>query len=235
MAIFAIADLHLSLGTDKPMNVFGANWERHEERLKEAWLSFVTESDTVLIPGDISWGMTQAEALPDLIFLDQLPGRKILSKGNHDYWWGTSGKLESFLCENGLTTISFLKNNAFLADGHAICGSRGWLLPQDPEFKSSDQLIFERELARLERSILAGKAILGEKQGDLIALLHFPPIMRFQTESAFSQLLEKHGVRTCVYGHLHGRGHQKAFEGMKNGVEYLLVAGDYISFKPLRL
>ncbi len=235
MAIFAIADLHLSHGTDKPMDIFGTNWERHEERLKEAWLHCVTEEDTVLIPGDISWGMTLDEALPDLVFLDQLPGRKILSKGNHDYWWGTSGKLETFQREHGLTTLSFLKNNAFLADGRAICGSRGWLLPQDPEFKPADQVILERELSRLERSILSAKDLLVERPGSLIALLHFPPLMRSQKESDFTRLLEKHGIGTCIYGHLHGRGHQKAFEGNRNGVEYLLASGDYISFKPLRL
>jgi len=235
MAIFAIADLHLSHGTDKPMDVFGPHWENHEARLCEAWLSSVTDKDTVIIPGDISWGMTMEQALPDLQFLDGLPGRKILSKGNHDYWWGTLGKVEVFASEHGLTTLSFMKNNAFLVEGCAVCGTRGWLLPSDPEFKTADQVIYERELGRLERSLAEGKKLLGEKGGNIIAVLHYPPIMRQQTESGFSTILEKYHVITCIYGHLHGRGHLKAFEGELNGVNYHLAAGDYISFKPLPL
>lgn len=233
MAIFAIADLHLSLGTDKPMNIFGPNWENHEKRLRDAWLERVTPEDTVIIPGDISWGMTLAEALPDLAFLDGLPGSKILSKGNHDYWWGTMGKVENLAAENGLSTLSFMKNNAFIAEGRAICGTRGWLLPSDPEFKAADQVIYEREIARLERSLEAGRALVAG--GEMIAVLHYPPLLMPIQASGFCTLLEKYHVKTCIYGHLHGRGHYKAFEGDKNGVAYHLVAGDYISFKPLRL
>lgn len=235
MSIFAIADLHLSLGTDKPMHIFGASWANHEERIRESWTDMIGEKDTVIIPGDISWGMTMEEALPDLEFLDALPGRKILSKGNHDYWWGTMGKVENFAAEHGLTTLSFMKNNAYLIEGSAICGSRGWLLPSDPEFKSADGTVYLREAARLERSLEAGSALLEGEEGPLIAVLHYPPILKSQHSSAFTDVLEKYGVKICIYGHLHGRGHQKAFEGIKNGVEYRLAAGDYISFKPLRL
>jgi len=235
MAIFAIADLHMSLGADKPMDIFGAQWLNHERRLEGAWLSSVHENDTVLIPGDISWGMTLEQALPDLRFLDQLPGRKILSKGNHDYWWGTMSKVETLVKEYGLSTISFLKNNAILVEGKAICGTRGWISPFDPEFRTEDQTIYKRELARLERSLLAGRVLLGETQGDIIVVLHYPPIMASTPPSAFCALLEKYSVKMCVYGHLHGRGHVKAFEGEKNGVFYYLVSGDYISFKPLQL
>ena len=235
MSIFAIADLHLSLGTDKPMHIFGQSWENHEERIREAWTAMVGEQDTVVVPGDISWGMTMEEALPDLAFLDALPGRKILSKGNHDYWWGTMGKVENFAAEHGLFTLSFMKNNAYLVEGQAICGSRGWLLPSDPEFKSADQNVYMREAARLERSLSEGRALFADGEGTIIAVLHYPPILKTQHRSEFTDLLEKYGVKVCVYGHLHGRGHQKAFEGIKNGVEYRLAAGGYISFKPLRL
>lgn len=235
MSIFAIADLHLSLGTDKPMHIFGASWANHEARIRDAWTGMVRENDTVIIPGDISWGMTMEEALPDLVFLDALPGRKILSKGNHDYWWGTMGKVENFAADHGLSTLSFMKNNAYLVEGRAICGSRGWLLPSDPEFKSDDRTVYMREAARLERSLEAGRALFADGDGPLIAVLHYPPILKTQHTSEFTALLEKYGAEICVYGHLHGRGHQKAFEGIKNGVEYCLAAGDYISFKPLRL
>lgn len=235
MAIFAIADLHLSLGTDKPMDIFGAQWVDHERRLKDAWMSTVAEADTVLIPGDISWGMSMEKALPDLCFLDQLPGRKILSKGNHDYWWGTMHKVEALVQSNGLSTISFLKNNAILVEGKAICGTRGWISPYDLEFRTEDQTIYDRELGRLERSLQAGRELLGDTPGDMIAILHYPPVLTSTPPSAFCALLEKYGVKMCVYGHLHGRGHLKAFEGEKNGVEYLLAAADYLSFKPLRL
>jgi hypothetical protein len=235
MSIFAIADLHLSLGTDKPMHIFGASWANHEARIRDAWTGMVRENDTVIIPGDISWGMTMEEALPDLVFLDALPGRKILSKGNHDYWWGTMGKVENFAADHGLSTLSFMKNNAYLVEGRAICGSRGWLLPSDPEFKSDDRTVYMREVARLERSLEAGRALFADGDGPLIAVLHYPPVLKTQHTSEFTELLEKYGAEICVYGHLHGRGHQKAFEGIKNGVEYCLAAGDYISFKPLRL
>ena len=235
MAIFAIADLHLSQSTDKPMHIFGHQWEDHQSRLNKAWTESVGQDDTVIIPGDISWGMTLDEALADLQFIDQLPGRKILSKGNHDYWWGTLGKVKALAEANNLSTLSFMKNNAFLVEGRAVCGTRGWLLPSDPEFKTADQVIYEREIGRLERSLLAGKALLGETQGDIIAVIHYPPLLLPDRNSGFCTLLEKYHVKTCIYGHLHGRGHYKAFEGEKNGVTYHLVAGDYISFKPLRL
>ncbi len=257
MAIFAIADLHLSQAADKPMNIFGSQWHDHQNRLKQAWLELVGENDTVIIPGDISWGMTLEEALPDLLFIDSLPGRKILSKGNHDYWWGTLGKVETMAAQMGLSSLSFMKNNAFLVEGRAICGTRGWLLPSDPEFKTPDKIIYDREVGRLERSLTEGRALLleaGEKSlepgskgsgkeqvsegaagTDIIAVLHYPPLLLFAQNSDFCALLEKFRVKTCIYGHLHGKGHAKAFEGEKNGVNYHLVAGDYISFKPLRL
>jgi len=235
MAIYAIADLHLSQGSNKPMHIFGQQWENHQSRLSDAWLAAVGKDDTVIIPGDISWGMTLEEAFPDLQFIDRLPGRKILSKGNHDYWWGTLGKVEKMAAEKGLSTLSFMKNNAFLVEGRAICGTRGWLLPTDPEFKTADNVIYEREIGRLERSLLAGQSLLGATDGEMIAVIHYPPLLASIQTSGFCTLLEKYRVKTCIYGHLHGRGHYKAFEGEKNGVSYYLVAGDYISFKPLRL
>ena len=235
MAIFTIADLHLSLGTSKPMDIFGAQWANHEQRIQEEWEKTITKGDTVVIPGDISWAMTLDEVIPDLTFLHKLPGRKILSKGNHDYWWGTIGKIEAMIAEQNLYSITFMKNNAFLVEGIAICGSRGWMLMSDAEFRLSDQVIYTRELGRLERSLKEGKKCLGESGGEICAFLHYPPIVRADQSTGFTDLLEKYGVKRCFYGHLHGRGHKKAFEGKRNGVVYTLISGDYISFKPLRL
>ncbi len=234
MALWAISDLHLSLGCNKPMDIFGAKWIDSEERLRENWTQSVAMTDTVLIPGDISWAMTLEEALPDLIFLEKLPGQKILSKGNHDYWWGTNGKVERFFAENGIGSIRLLKNNAFLCGTDVICGSRGWLLPDYPEFSAADRLIFEREVARLDRSLRSGSEILPEG-GRLIVMLHYPPLSGKEGSSPFSLLCEQYGVSVCLYGHLHGRGHEKAVEGVLAGVEYRLISGDYIAFKPLRL
>ena len=151
MSVFAIADLHLSLTTNKPMDVFGAGWQDYVARLEEAWRDAIGPEDTVLIPGDISWGISMEEALADLTFLDQLPGMKILSKGNHDYWWGTNKKVEDFMAEHGLHTMKVLKNNGFVVENVLVAGTRGWLLPENPESKEADQKIYVREVGRLER------------------------------------------------------------------------------------
>jgi predicted phosphohydrolase len=235
MALYAIADLHLSLGTDKPMDVFGERWRDYVARLEQQWMEMITEKDTVLVPGDISWAMTMEEALLDLRFLDRLPGQKILVKGNHDFWWGTNGKVEKFMGENAIHSIALIKNNAIRVGHDAVCGTRGWLLPEHSEFSESDRVIYDREAGRLERSLIAGQELCSNTPGRMVAMLHFPPIGEQGDSTAFSVLLEKYGVEICVYGHLHGRGHVKAFEGTLNGVQYRLIAGDYIAFKPLRL
>ena len=234
MAIYALADLHLSLGVDKPMHIFGPAWADHEDRIRENWISTVREEDTVLIPGDISWAMSQENSLPDLTYLHELPGRKILSKGNHDYWWGTLGKVRTFAGEHGLDSLAFLKNNAFIVEDRVVCGARGWLLPNDPEFGASDRTILERELGRLRISLTEGVR-LAEGKREILVMLHFPPASHQNFTSPFTEILESYGVRQCVYGHLHGRGHKKALEGVVNGVDYRLASGDYIAFKPLRL
>ncbi len=235
MALFAIADIHLSLGTDKPMDVFGERWHDYVNRLEANWTEMVSEEDTVLIPGDISWAMTMEEALPDLRFLDRLPGQKIMIKGNHDFWWGTNGKVEKFMDDNEIHSITLIKNSAIRVGTDTVCGSRGWLLPEHSEFSESDRVIYDREAGRLERSLIAGQNLCAHTSGRMVAMLHFPPVGEHGDRTAFSDLLEKYGVEICLYGHLHGRGHGKAFEGTKNGVRYLLASGDFIAFKPLRL
>ncbi|MBO4475038.1 MAG: metallophosphoesterase [Clostridiales bacterium] len=247
MSIFAIADLHLSLSVDKPMDVFGPGWQNYVSRLEKSWRELVRPEDTILIPGDISWAMTMDEALEDFIFIDSLPGTKILSKGNHDYWWGTNKKVEDFLASKALSSIHLLKNNGYFVENTLIAGSRGWLLPENPESKESDEKIYLREVGRLERSLLdsirmyekllceSPEKIDAGKPVRKIAMLHYPPVYDPQRSNGFTETLEKNGFEMCLYGHLHGRGHQKAFEGVKNGVEYRLISADYVGFVPQKL
>ena len=248
MSIFAIADLHLGLSVDKPMDVFGPAWNDHVERLEKNWREKITSSDTVLIPGDISWGISMEEALADLRFIDELPGTKILSKGNHDYWWGTTKKVEDFMAANGLTTLKILKNKGFVVENTLIAGTRGWILPENPESKKDDEKIYLREVGRLERSLIdsirafeAGEADGEEEEKPdvssvrKIAMLHYPPIYETGRENGFTKVLEQYGFDLCLYGHLHGRAHQSAFNGEKNGVEYRLIAADYLKFDPQKV
>ncbi|MBP5185698.1 MAG: metallophosphoesterase [Clostridiales bacterium] len=246
--MFAIADLHLGLSVDKPMDVFGPAWNDHVERLEKNWREKITSSDTVLIPGDISWGISMEEALADLRFIDELPGTKILSKGNHDYWWGTTKKVEDFMAANGLTTLKILKNKGFVVENTLIAGTRGWILPENPESKKDDEKIYLREVGRLERSLIdsirafeAGEADGEEEEKPdvssvrKIAMLHYPPIYETGHENGFTKVLEQYGFDLCLYGHLHGRAHQSAFNGEKNGVEYRLIAADYLKFDPQKV
>ena len=244
MSIFAIADLHLGLSVDKPMDVFGPSWQDHVSRLEENWRSKITPSDTVLIPGDISWGISMEEALADLLFIESLPGTKILSKGNHDYWWGTTKKVEEFMASHGLTSMKILKNKGFVVENTLIAGTRGWLLPENPESKKEDEKIYVREVGRLQRSLLdsirayeAGE-VEGEEKADIrparkIAMLHYPPIYVSGNSNGFTKALEEFGVDICLYGHLHGRAHQNAFNGVKNGVDYRLISADFLRFDPV--
>ena len=248
MSIFAIADLHLGLSVDKPMDVFGPAWNDHVERLEKNWREKITSSDTVLIPGDISWGISMEEALADLKFIDGLPGTKILSKGNHDYWWGTTKKVEDFMAANGLTTLKILKNKGFAVENTLIAGTRGWILPENPESKKDDEKIYLREVGRLERSLIDSIRAFeaGEAEGEeeekpdvssvrKIAMLHYPPVYETGRENGFTKVLEQYGFDLCLYGHLHGRAHQSAFNGEKNGVEYRLIAADYLKFDPIEV
>ncbi len=223
MAIFAIADLHLSLGTDKPMGVFGSHWEHHEEKISSAWRELIRPTDTVLIPGDISWAMTLPEALPDLRFLHELPGTKILSKGNHDYWWNSLKKLKDL----GLSTIDFLQNNSFDYGNYSIAGSRGWIDKNHSEFLEKDIKVFDRELLRLELSLTSAK------NKKIICMLHYPPFNEDRKPNEFGLLMEKFNVEICIYGHLHGDGLQNVVEGTYNGIDYKCASSDYLKFKPI--
>ncbi len=223
MALYAIGDTHLSLSCNKPMDVFGGAWENYVEKLSEGF-SVVQQDDTVVLCGDLSWGMSLEQAEADFAFLDRLPGRKLLLKGNHDYWWTTAAKMNRFFEEKGLETFQLLHNNFHLYGETALCGTRGWFFEEQ-----GDPKVFNRELMRLETSLKAA----GEREK--LCFLHYPPRYQGYICSEIIELLEKYQVRACYYGHLHGGSHRLAMEGKFNSVEYHLVAADYIDFNPKKI
>ncbi|MCK9478268.1 MAG: metallophosphoesterase [Firmicutes bacterium] len=220
MSLFAISDLHLSFKANKPMDVFGGRWENYIETLSNNWNKNVRDEDTVVLCGDNSWATYLEDADLDFEFINSLPGKKILSKGKHDYWWTTQKKMNEFCVDNNFNTISFLQNNYYMYNDIAICGTRGWM----PDAK--DEKIFNRELERLAISLNAAKI---SKPREIIVALHYPP------ENAFRKVLENFGVSHCIYGHLHGNAQKNALSGTINGVKYLLVSCDYLQFNPFKL
>lgn len=233
MAVYTIADLHLPLGVDKPMDIFGSAWENYVERLHENWLSVVAPDDTVVLGGDFSWAMYLEETVKDFEFLASLPGQKILLKGNHDFWWTTANKLKVFVNSHGWTDVHFLHNNFYTADGIAICGSRGWTIPSPSGFANDeDKKIYARELSRLEMSIHAAKRGNAE---NICVFLHYPPLSKDFTDTPMTELLEREGIKSCYYGHLHMAGAKNAYEGELRGVNYRLCACDSLEFMPVRV
>lgn len=230
MSIFAIADLHLALGIDKPMDVFGGRWSNYMEKLKNSWVETVAHTDTVIIPGDVSWATYIENAYEDFRYIEALPGKKIISKGNHDYWWTTSSKLNKYLKENGLATISFMHNNSFRVENFSICGTRGWKCPGEDDFKKEDEKIYNREIERLELSI---KASAGQEPGERLVFMHYPPVTTKSQTSGFIDVMKKHGITRCFYGHLHGDGIKGAIEGDCEGIELKLISADYLNFAPM--
>ena len=234
MSIFAIGDLHLAMDprVEKPMDIFGEEWVDHAEKLKTSWLQTVSPGDTVIICGDISWGLRLEEARADFEWLRALPGKKLIFKGNHDLWWQSAGKLNRLYGDEDLV---FVQNSACVVtadDGKkvAVCGSRGWICPGDEFFGQDDRKIYERELLRLEMSLEDGRASGAE---EIIGVLHFPPTNDKKQFSGFTELFSRYGAKTCVYGHLHGReAFRKGLTGIFNGVRYELVSLDYLKARP---
>lgn len=225
MAIFVLGDPHLSLSADKPMDVFGSCWKNHDEKIKKAWLEQVSDSDTVVLAGDLSWAMTLKEAEADLRFFHQLPGRKILLKGNHDYWWETTAKMNRFFAERGWKDFAVLHNNAVFAEGICLCGTRGW----DPESsEEQDRRILNREVQRLALSLKAAPA-----EAEKIVFFHYPPFGGRQ--APFAPLLKESGVRRCYYGHIHGPGVRRAEPVERDGIVYRLISADALDFSPLKI
>ncbi len=226
MALYAIGDLHLSLGVSKPMDVF-PGWDNYVERLTANWNRVVGPEDTVIIMGDVSWGINFEEAEPDFRFIDrELNGSKIVMKGNHDYWWNTMAKMQSFLAAHDFSSIRLLFNNAYKVDGRWLCGTRGWTMDgSDPD----ELKIILREAGRLERSLAAA----GE--GERIAFLHYPPILQNGKSTAIIEVMKKYGVRRCYYGHLHGSAIAWAVNREVDGIDYRLLSADALGFCPYKI
>ncbi|MBE6912614.1 MAG: serine/threonine protein phosphatase [Ruminococcaceae bacterium] len=225
MALYTISDLHLSKSVDKPMDVFGPLWEDYENRLL-AGFEKLSEDDITVIQGDISWAMSMSDSLLDFKFIDSLPGKKIISKGNHDYWWDTATKIKRFFSENEITTIDILHNNAFSVGNFAICGTRGWFYEEE---NGNSRKIYDREIGRLKRSLEEGIKTGADR---ILCFLHYPPICSGYECDEITDMLRDFGVERCFYGHLHGYGHKSAFEGVHKNVDYSLVSADYLAFDP---
>ena len=234
MSIYVIGDLHLSFSQNKPMDIFGKNWENHSEKIKQNWIKKVTENDTVILPGDFSWATYLENTYNDFEYLNSLPGKKIMLKGNHDYWWSTLAKMNKYLKENNFENIEFLCNNSFCIEDKIIVGTRGWT---NTNLKSEEnKKILKRENARLKLSIEDGIKKFGENK-DIIAFLHYPPFYKENVveEMDFIKTLKKYNVKKCYYGHLHGESHREAIEGLVDGIEYKLVSSDYMNFELLKI
>lgn len=227
MAIWALGDLHLSHAQPKPMDIFGEAWTNHTGKIAANWRRVVGEEDLVIIPGDISWAMDLAGAQADLDWLAALPGIKLLLRGNHDYWWSSIGKVRAAL-PPGLVA---LQNDHFVFGEWAVCGTRGWLCPGDEGFGGAhDEKIYRRELGRLQLSL---ESAVKAKQDRIIAALHYPPFERRSGPSGFTELLERYGVKHCVFGHIHDRSREWLFQGERGGVAYHFVASDGVGFNPV--
>ena len=227
MALYAIGDLHLCLGADKPMDVFGGAWIGYMDKLREG-LKMIRPEDTTVLLGDLSWALDLENAKADFEFINQIPGRKIILKGNHDYWWSTVAKFTKFCQENGYADQFILNNNHYEYDGYAICGTRGWFFEEERSGEH-DEKVFRRELLRLESSL--------KSAGDLpkIVFLHYPPKYKGYECPEILDILKRYDVRRCYYGHLHGASHALAMEGVWDGIDFRLVAADKIGFQPVKV
>ena len=228
MALFAIGDLHLSFGTDKPMDKFGGGWVNYVEKLK-AGFQTLTSDDLCVLCGDVSWGMSLEESLEDFLFIENLPGKKIILKGNHDYWWNTAAKMKSFFIANDIGSIDILHNNCFYYGEAAICGTRGWLA--DEQFNAEqNEKIMAREVLRLRTSLQSA-----ENADVKLCFFHYPP--RFKNTVCYDIIsaMNEYDVKKCIYGHLHGEGHRLAVRGEEDGIEYDIVSADFVNFVPQRV
>ena len=229
MSIYVIADLHLSFSQNKPMDIFADNWENHAEKIKKNWIKKVKADDYVILPGDFSWATYIEDTKLDFSYLNSLPGKKILLKGNHDYWWTTLASMRKFVKENEFENIDFLYNNSYLAEDKIIVGTRGWNV-FDSE---NDKKMIKRETARLELSIKDGIQKYGNER-EIIAFLHYPPITQNNLNKLenreFINVLKKYNIKRCYYGHLHGQSHKDAVVGIIDGIEYKLISADYLNF-----
>lgn len=229
MSIYVIGDLHLSFSVNKPMDIFGYNWENHAERIKNNWIKKVKEEDTVILPGDFSWATYLEDTYKDFEYLNSLPGKKIMSKGNHDYWWTTLTSMRKYLKENNFENIDFLYNNSYFIENKIIVGTRGWINSWSSE---ENRKILKRENDRLKLSIEDGLKKYGTDK-EIIAFIHYPPFYKepvVPEEIDFIKTLKNYGIKRCYYAHLHGDSHKEAIEGIVDNIEFKLVSSDYLGF-----
>lgn len=225
MNLYAISDLHLDLNGEKPMDIFGEQWVHHDEKIKKNWLEKVKDEDTVIIGGDISWSMRMNQGEVDLQWIHQLPGKKIIVKGNHDYWWGSITKLNSMYED-----MKFIQNNYFTYSDYAICGTRGWLCPYGDNYSVNDQKIYDREIIRIKLSLEEAVKAGYEK---IIVVMHYPPVNDKFEPSEFTKIFEQYPVEKVIYGHIHGPSLKRVYIGKHNDVEYILTSCDFINFSPI--
>ena len=230
MAIYVIGDLHLSFSTNKPMDIFGINWQNYEEKIKKDWLLKVKPEDTVILPGDFSWAMYLDETEKDFEFINNLPGEKILLKGNHDYWWTTVTSMRKYIKEENFENIDFLYNNSYEIENKIIAGTKGWNISEEQE----DIRLTKREVARLELSIKSGIEKYGNDK-EIIVFMHYPPLTKTNIDTDYTRLMKKYGIKRCYYGHLHANSIKDAVEGNVDGIEYKLVSSDGLDFKLLEI
>ena len=230
MAIYVIGDLHLSFGVNKPMNIFGEKWEGHEEKIRKDWIEKVKENDLIILPGDFSWETYLEDTKLDFSYLNSLPGKKLILKGNHDYWWTTVTNMRKFLKENNFENIDFLYNNSFCIENKIIVGTRGWVTNPKSE---ENYKILKRENDRLKISLESGIKNFGTDK-EIIAFIHYPPFYKEMVpdEINFRKTLEQYNVKKCIYAHLHAESHKDAIEGIFNGISYKLASSDYLDFDP---
>ena len=227
MALYAIGDLHLCLGAPKPMDIFGGAWVGYMEKLRQG-MQVLTEEDTLVLMGDLSWALDLESAKADFAWIAALPGRKIILKGNHDYWWSTAAKFTRFCQENGFENLFLLNNNCYFYENIAICGTRGWFYEEERSGQH-DEKVFRRELGRLEASLKAA----GEQEK--LVFLHYPPRYKGYECPEILSLLERYGVRRCFYGHLHGGSRSLAREGLWSNIDYRLLSADQLDFRPMQI
>lgn len=226
MALYAISDLHLAVKGDKPMDVFGQQWVKHDEKILNNWISKITSSDTVIIAGDISWSLKLSDGLYELEWIHKLPGRKIIVKGNHDLWWKSIKKINNIYEE-----CEFIQNNYKVYEDYAVCGTRGWLLPENEEFNEHDEKIYKRECIRLRLSLESAKK---DGKNKIIGIMHYPPVSKRLMETEFHNIFKQYGVEKVIYGHIHG-SFDNAINGIYDGIDYILTSCDYLNFDSVKI
>lgn len=229
MSLYVIGDLHLTFSDpSKTMEVF-PGWENYQERIEKNWLETVKPEDTVVIAGDLSWGMSLQQAESDFRFINGLPGRKLILKGNHDYWWVTKKKMETFFAENGFDTLNIIHNNHYAYENYGICGTRGWVNGTDGSRDVQDEKVLKREVQRLETSIKSAV----EAGLEPLVFMHYPPIFASNFNYDILEILYRYNIKECYYGHIHGRSaHELCVKNTYDGVNFHLISGDYIHFMP---